>query len=118
MLLTAPLPLLALLALLALVVARHRRRTDAKRRAQAWLDGRTECEAIYRHLCCYEFPWECFYGINFAFYRTFSSRTIANLYDATGNAASSQCESARQENSSGKFNGYHQATSVARLGSE
>jgi hypothetical protein len=54
-----------------------------------WKDPKAECEAIYQHLCCYEYPWECFYGINFAFYRTFSSPTIAKLYYATGHIANS-----------------------------
>jgi len=41
-------------------------------------------ERIYHFMACYEFPWECFYGINFAFYRTFSSPTISGLYYKTG----------------------------------
>lgn len=53
------------------------------RRIQS-LDPAKDCEEIYHLLCCYEFPWECFYGINFAFYRTFSSPTISGLYHYTG----------------------------------
>ncbi|CAF0979204.1 unnamed protein product [Adineta steineri] len=40
-------------------------------------------EQIYHHLCCYEFPFECFYGINLAFYRTFVSPTISKVYRQT-----------------------------------
>ena len=40
-------------------------------------------EQIYRHLCCLEFPFECFYGINLAFYRTFVSPTISTIYTQT-----------------------------------
>ncbi len=47
------------------------------------LDPAKDCEKIYAHLCGYEFPWECFYGINFAFFRTFASPTIASLYHST-----------------------------------
>lgn len=57
--------LLCVAAALALFV---RRRRSAEARTKAWEDPKLQCEAIYHHLCCYEFPWECFYGINFAFY--------------------------------------------------
>jgi len=46
-------------------------------------EGVPEDEKTYKRLCCYEFPWECFYGINFAFFRTFSSPTISGLYHRT-----------------------------------
>ncbi|CAF3087922.1 unnamed protein product [Rotaria sp. Silwood2] len=45
-------------------------------------------EQIYRHLCCNEFPFECFYGINLAFYRTFVSPTISTVYSQTNTIAS------------------------------
>jgi hypothetical protein len=44
-------------------------------------------EQIYHHLCCYEFPFECFYGINLAFYRTFVSPTISTVYRQTNTIA-------------------------------
>ncbi|CAF0885208.1 unnamed protein product [Adineta steineri] len=44
-------------------------------------------EQIYHHLCCYEFPFECFYGINLAFYRTFVSPTISKVYRQTNTIA-------------------------------
>ncbi|UJR29907.1 hypothetical protein I4U23_017455 [Adineta vaga] len=44
-------------------------------------------EQIYHHLCCYEFPFECFYGINLAFYRTFVSPTISKVYYQTNTIA-------------------------------
>ncbi len=47
------------------------------------LDAAKDCEKIHAHLCCYEFPWECYYGINFAFFRTFASPTISSLYHST-----------------------------------
>jgi len=47
------------------------------------LDPLEDFEKIYHNLCCYEFPWECFYGINFAFYRTFTAPYIACLYHTT-----------------------------------
>jgi hypothetical protein len=40
-------------------------------------------EEIFHHLCCFEFPFELFYGINLAFYRTFVSPTIATVYTQT-----------------------------------
>eukprot|EP00698_Gefionella_okellyi_P019954 TRINITY_DN6200_c0_g1_i1.p1 TRINITY_DN6200_c0_g1~~TRINITY_DN6200_c0_g1_i1.p1 ORF type:complete len:363 (+),score=47.95 TRINITY_DN6200_c0_g1_i1:48-1091(+) len=47
------------------------------------LDPKADADAIYHLLGCFEFPWEAFYGINFAFYRTFSSPTISGLYHST-----------------------------------
>ncbi|CAF1105347.1 unnamed protein product [Didymodactylos carnosus] len=44
-------------------------------------------EQIYHHLCCFEFPFECFYGINLAFYRTFVSPTISTVYRQTNTIA-------------------------------
>ena len=44
-------------------------------------------EQIYYHLCCLEFPFECFYGINLAFYRTFVSPTISTVYRSTNTIA-------------------------------
>jgi hypothetical protein len=44
-------------------------------------------EEIYHHLCCLEFPFECFYGINLAFYRTFVSPTISKVYEQTNTIA-------------------------------
>jgi hypothetical protein len=70
---------------LGLAVLRRRRRASLQ--ALAWSDPATQCEAIYHHLCCYEFPWECFCAINFAFYRAFCSPTIAKLYHSTGHIA-------------------------------
>ncbi len=72
--------LLGVAAALACSVMRRRRREASK----AWKDPQTQCEAIYHHLCCSEFPWECFYAINFAFYRTFASPTISRVYHSTG----------------------------------
>jgi hypothetical protein len=46
-------------------------------------------EQIYHHLCCFEFPFECFYGINLAFYRTFVSPTISTVYRQTNTIAGS-----------------------------
>jgi len=42
-----------------------------------------DCEKIYFNLGCYELPFEIFYGINFAFYRTFCSPSISGLYHYT-----------------------------------
>jgi hypothetical protein len=74
-------------AALAYSLMRRRRRQASKARSQAWNDPKKQCEAIYHHLSCSEFPWECFYAINFAFYRTFASPTISRLYCSTGNIA-------------------------------
>jgi len=75
------------LALLVVALAWSwvQRRREVQQRVSGWKDAKAECEEIYRWLCCHEMPWECFYGINFAFYRTFSSTTIAKLYHSTGN---------------------------------
>jgi hypothetical protein len=40
-------------------------------------------EEIFHRLCCFEFPFELFYGINLAFYRTFVSPRIATVYTQT-----------------------------------
>jgi len=77
--------LLGVAVALACSVMRRRRREASKARSQAWKDPQKQCEAIYHHLCCSEFPWECFYAINFAFYRTFASPTISRIYHSTGN---------------------------------
>jgi len=71
----------ALGALVCALAQRRRRESEAK----AWKDPQKQCEAIYNHLCCHEFPWECYFAINFAFYRTFASPSIARLYHSTGN---------------------------------
>ncbi len=76
--------LLGVAVALACSVMRRRRREASKARSQAWKDPQKQCEAIYHHLCCSEFPWECFYAINFAFYRTFASPTISRIYHSTG----------------------------------
>jgi hypothetical protein len=75
--------LLGALGVLVCALAQRRRR-ESEARAKAWTDPQKQCEAIYRHLCCHEFPWECFYAINFAFYRAFASPSIARLYHSTG----------------------------------
>jgi len=58
------------------------RRANA-RRIQT-LDAKKDYNEIARLLCTQEFPFEWYYGINIAFYRTFSSPTISSLYYNNG----------------------------------
>jgi len=45
------------------------------------LDAKKDYNEMARILCTQEFPFEWYYGINIAFYRTFSSPTIAGVYN-------------------------------------
>jgi len=49
------------------------------------LSPRDDCEKIYFHLACHEFPWECYHGINFALFRGFASPSIASIFAGTSN---------------------------------
>lgn len=73
----------ALAAVFVALAVANRLRARLTRRIAA-LNPAHDFEAIYKLLGCYEFPWEIFYGINFAFFRTFSSPTISGLYYNTG----------------------------------
>lgn len=72
-----------LLVLGTLVIALFFLHKTRYRRQIAQLDAEKDCDMIYHLLACYEFPWECFYGINIAFYRTFSSVMISGIYHHT-----------------------------------
>lgn len=76
-----PRAILGLICVTGLVISNRLRSRYARRIAR--LDAQKDCEEIYHLLGCYEFPWEIFYGINLAFFRTFSSPTISGLYYST-----------------------------------